>query len=97
MSITLKELKITAKKQGLKNYSVMKKADLQDLIDLDSQGKAPVSNMTNKRKKELKNSSAVNIEKTETPETVVETAVILPPQKVEKKKRKPRKKKEVCV
>jgi hypothetical protein len=53
----LKELKADAKSRGLKKYSTLSKDAIIRLIDLDKTGKAPIENMTNKRKKELKTSA----------------------------------------
>ena len=58
----LKELKADAKSRGLKKYSTLSKDAIIRLIDLDKTGKAPVENMTNKRKKELKTSAKAPID-----------------------------------
>ena len=51
---TIKELKADAKSRGLKKYSALPKSALIKLINLDNEGKAPIENMTVRRKKELK-------------------------------------------
>ena len=51
---TIKELKTDAKSRGLKKYSALPKSALIKLINLDNEGKAPIENMTVRRKKELK-------------------------------------------
>jgi plasmid replication initiation protein len=50
---SVKVLKCDCKKRMLKGYSTMKKGELEELIKLDIEGKAPEKHMTNKRKKAL--------------------------------------------
>lgn len=51
--MSVKELKKQAKMRGLKGYSTLGKSAVINLLALDAEGKAPVKNLTSKRKKEL--------------------------------------------